>query len=131
MLKPKQFKPNSGEWKSDRRFNGRAAIDNMYDDTWRKYALKFLEINKNCYSCGEKSQVVDHLLPHKGDQKLFEQTDNHLPLCHRCHNTVTALFDRHHKKNSKLNIDKLKWLAANRMRYCVATKVFVLPKYGD
>lgn len=29
--------------------------------------------------------VVDHVIPHRGDQALFWDTSNWQPLCRRCH----------------------------------------------
>jgi len=127
MQKPKQFKPNHGG--VGPKFNGRSAIDAMYDSVWTKYSQAFLAINKNCYSCGERSEATDHLIPHHGDKYLFEKTDNHIPLCHRCHNTITSLFDRRHRPGTTID-PKLKWMALNRSRNMVEGRVKVLPRYG-
>ena len=133
MLKPKQYisPQKSGQWKPAKAYNGRAKIDAMYDEAWARYSKAFLTINKTCYSCGVKSEVVDHLVPHKGDEKLFKKLDNHIPLCHRCHNTVTSLFDRNHKPGNKDITPKLKWLAKSRERFFNGSKVYVLPTYGE
>ncbi len=32
--------------------------------------------------------MVDHKIPHKGDQKLFWDRDNWQPLCKACHDSV-------------------------------------------
>ncbi len=127
MLKPKSFQPKHGT-SNNKSYNGRAKSDALYDSDWEKYRGRFLFINNKCYSCGEKSTVCDHMVPHKGDETLFKKTDNHLPLCARCHNTITAKFDKYFRPGSMIT-EKLKWMAANRLRNCVETKVRVLPSY--
>ena len=82
MQRSKQFKPSRGT--GSKKFNGRAAIDAMYDETWERYRRSYLNINRYCYCCGKDATVVDHLVPHKGDEMLFKKTDNHIPLCAKC-----------------------------------------------
>ena len=36
---------------------------------------------------------VDHITPHRGDQRLFWDQDNHQSLCHTCHSKKTARED--------------------------------------
>lgn len=126
MKRTKGFKSNISSGIS-RKFNGREEIEALYKTAdWVKYSRKFLELNPRCYSCGEPSQVTDHVVVHKGDMELFQKTDNSLPLCVRCHNTVTAKFDRYGK--SKLQ-DKLQWLASNRAIKGLSFSVKVLASF--
>lgn len=130
MKKQKSFRPiQSTGWKSKSVYNGRSALDKLYDGNWEKYRLKFLRHNPTCYSCGSKALVVDHIQPHKGDEKLFKKLDNHLPLCHKCHNTITALFDKNYIKGNTIE-PKLKWIAQNRINYQCDVRVKVLSEYG-
>lgn len=85
------------------------------NDDWRKFSAAFLEENKSCYCCGEKSQAVDHLMPHAGDTALFEKTGNHIALCSRCHNTVTSKFDRNYRVGDSVEA-KVQWLNNERAR---------------
>ena len=39
------------------------------------------------------ASVVDHIRPHKGNQVLFWDSENHQPLCEPCHNRKTATED--------------------------------------
>ncbi|WP_330164070.1 HNH endonuclease [Paenibacillus campinasensis] len=39
------------------------------------------------------STVVDHIIPHKGDPKLFWDKNNWQALCKKCHDTKTARED--------------------------------------
>ena len=130
MKKAKLFRPNLGGLGShSKKFNGRKEIDDLYDSNWSTYSKVFLTVNPLCYSCGSPSQVTDHLEPHKGDSFLFKKTDNHIPLCHKCHNTITAKFDRNYIKKEGIT-KKLKWIADNRFRNGLGFPVKVLPKYG-
>ncbi len=114
MLKPKTFKPNTTNPKA-LKFNGRAHIDAMYDEDWARHSKAFLKENPRCYACGKKSEVTDHLVPHKGDENLFWKTDNYIPLCHSCHNRITSLFDFKHVAGKPIN-EKLKWLGWSRAK---------------
>lgn len=125
----KDFKPRHAGPSGNREFNGKKEIDALYDRTWSGYRLKFLKYNPKCYACGDVATVVDHLIPHQGDVKLFKQTDNHLPLCSKCHNKITGLFDRRHVRGSGLNQNKISWLLRNRVINELTFKVRVLPSY--
>lgn len=38
--------------------------------------------------------VVDHIVPHRGDEGLFWNPDNHQALCAQCHNSAKAREER-------------------------------------
>ncbi len=111
---------------TSRSFNGRRDIDRMYDTKWEEYRKRFLAVNPKCYACNEYAIVVDHLIPHKGDEKLFKKLDNHIQLCVKCHNTVTTKFDRDYRPGNPVT-KKIEWL--NRNRTEVGARVKVLPYY--
>lgn len=55
--------------------------------------MTFLTNNPLCRMCREvgtlrKATVVDHIVPHRGNQKLFWDTSNWQPLCDHCHNSI-------------------------------------------
>lgn len=66
----------------------------LYDDRkWRKARLVFLNHNPVCVFCARDgivsgANVVDHIVPHKGDVKLFWDVDNWQALCEHCHNST-------------------------------------------
>ena len=69
-----------------------------YDARWQKYRLGFLAKNPLCVICKENnrvtlSTVTDHIIPHKGNQALFWDYNNHQALCETCHNRKTASED--------------------------------------
>ena len=105
-------------------FNNKSHIDKMYKGEWAEYSVKFLAVNTRCYCCGGKSEATDHITVHKGDFELFYSKENHMPLCHRCHNTITGKFDR--RLPQKLE-EKLKWVAMNRARNMLDFPVKVIP----
>ena len=48
-----------------------------------------------CCSClaqgyRTRASVVDHVIPHRGDWRLFVDPDNHQSLCKSCHDRKTA-----------------------------------------
>ena len=59
--------------------------------------------------------MVDHLVPHKGDEILFEKLGNHIPLCIACHNYVTGKFDYNYRVGDSIE-PKTKWLNEERDR---------------
>lgn len=71
-----------------------------YGSKWRKYRLQFLREHPIC-ECNECKKlnrillatVVDHIIPHKGDCKLFWDSNNHQAMAKRCHDRKTAKED--------------------------------------
>jgi len=97
----------------------------MYDTPeWKEYSAKFLIYNPKCYSCGDRSRVTDHIEAAKNKKELFWKIDNYLPLCSKCHNTITAFFDRYTPPRTQ---QKLEWISANRLKHEVFTKVKIVP----
>lgn len=85
------------------------------NEEWREFSTRFLKENRECYCCGERSEAVDHLIPHSGDKDLFEKTGNHIPLCNRHHNTVTGKFDYKYRVGDPVE-EKIKWLNNERSK---------------
>lgn len=128
MQKPKTFKLSRGV-QGAKIFNPNSHIDAMYKGEWEDYSKRFLAYNPRCYCCGEHSQATDHIRPHKGDPEIFWKTDNLIPLCHRCHNTITAKFDRVYVKNKEeLLHDKLKWIKGCRFFNDLTFSIKVVPR---
>ena len=66
-----------------------------YDAKWRAARKIFLGQNPLCAKCLERGMltpatVVDHILPHRGDQQLFWDQSNWQPLCKGCHDLKTG-----------------------------------------
>jgi 5-methylcytosine-specific restriction protein A len=69
-----------------------------YDSKWRKARLAYLQAHPLCVKCFERgipisATVVDHIIPHRGDYKLFWNSANWQPLCKQCHDWKTATED--------------------------------------
>jgi 5-methylcytosine-specific restriction protein A len=73
-----------------REFRGGSA-ERGYGARWRKAAKEFLAFNPLCRTCSQLATRVDHIVPHRGDQRLFWDRRNWQPLCESCHNRKTAL----------------------------------------
>lgn len=64
-----------------------SARERGYDTAWDKARAAFLAAHPWCYGCGQKATTVDHVIPHRGDHRLFWDKSNWQPLCNRCHNS--------------------------------------------
>ena len=74
----------------------RTAAKRGYDRRWRNARGTFLRRHPLCAKCSEggrlrKATVVDHVIPHKGDQRLFWDTGNWQALCKRCHDSTKQI----------------------------------------
>ena len=81
--------------KNDRAY----ASERGYGAKWQRERRKFLDSNPFCVKCYEEGHitmatVVDHIKPHRGDQKLFWDRGNWQPLCEHHHNVKTMTEDR-------------------------------------
>ncbi|WP_270387029.1 AAA family ATPase [Acinetobacter guillouiae] len=73
--------------------DGKTTSERGYGYRWQKYRLSFLQTNPLCVYCLEQNRVteakvVDHIVPHRGDQDLFWNADNHQSLCMSCHSSI-------------------------------------------
>ena len=61
----------------------------------RKKFLQAHPICVRCYAEGKitEATVVDHIIPHRGDMKLFWDKSNWQPLCEHHHNVKTMTED--------------------------------------
>jgi 5-methylcytosine-specific restriction protein A len=70
-----------------------SAAGRGYGGAWRKAREAFLSQHQRCASCGAPATVVDHITPHKGDQRLFWSRSNWQALCVVCHGRKTVRQD--------------------------------------
>jgi 5-methylcytosine-specific restriction protein A len=66
-----------------------------YGPKWRHARLAFLALHPLCVSChgqgrSASATIVDHVVPHRGDQRLFWSEANWQGLCKPCHDAKTA-----------------------------------------
>lgn len=74
------------------------AAERGYTSAWRKAAQRFLAEHPLCATCKavaivEAAEVVDHVIPHRGDLALFWDEANWQSLSKRCHSRKTAAED--------------------------------------
>ena len=74
----------------------------VYNSRWQKASKTYLAAHPLCAACLKedplrytKATVVDHIVPHRGDRKLFWDQSNWQPLCKRCHDRKTLTEDIH------------------------------------
>jgi 5-methylcytosine-specific restriction endonuclease McrA len=65
----------------------------MYNRQWRKARAAYLQAHPLCVMCSARGKltaatVVDHITPHRGDRRLFWDTNNIQSLCASCHNSA-------------------------------------------
>ena len=65
-----------------------------YDTKWDRERASFLQANPRCRLCDDPASVVDHVVPHRGDKKLFWSRSNWQPLCQHCHNSTKQAFEK-------------------------------------
>ena len=74
------------------------AHERGYTGAWQKARAGFLRSHPLCVRCLAADQtvaanVVDHIVPHKGDKVLFWEHANWQALCKPCHDRKTAAED--------------------------------------
>lgn len=56
---------------------------------WRKASEVWRQQHPHCVLCGSAAQLVDHIIPHDGDEQRFWDRSNWRSLCHKCHGKKT------------------------------------------
>ena len=77
-----------------------SSTDRGYDARWRRARARFLSEHPLC-ACPEHrgrddapvATVVDHIVPHRGDERLFWDEANWQPMAKACHDRKTAIED--------------------------------------
>lgn len=67
-----------------------------YSGKWDKARDTYLKQHPFCVRCGQAAAVVDHIVPHRGDQRLFWDKGNWQPLCVNCHSSAKQREERKH-----------------------------------
>ena len=79
--------------------DAKSTSEKGYTYRWNKARLRYLKVHPLCVRCQAKGKltkatVVDHIIPHRGDQKLFWDESNWQALCKSCHDRKTKTEDR-------------------------------------
>lgn len=64
-----------------------------YDAEWQRLSAEFLRRRPVCVTCGQPATVTDHIVPHRGNERLRLEPLNWQPLCRSCHARKTAAAD--------------------------------------
>jgi 5-methylcytosine-specific restriction endonuclease McrA len=70
------------------------AAQRGYGSAWQKYRAGYLLSHPYCVKFGKVASVVDHVKPHRGDQTLFWDKENHAALCRHCHNSYKQRLEK-------------------------------------
>ncbi|KAB2730721.1 HNH endonuclease [Brucella intermedia] len=101
--KPKSFRPShlGTVQQSQRDYEARrgSARERGYTARWDRAAAAFKRDNPLCIGCEavdrvELASVVDHIIPHKGDDALFWDQANWQPCCTKHHDIVKQYLER-------------------------------------
>ena len=70
-----------------------------YNARWQKARATYLREHPVCAYCARfgrltPASVVDHVIPHKGDSRLFWDSHNWQPLCAACHDGAKRAEER-------------------------------------
>jgi len=74
---------------------------------WRKLRQQWLAHQPHCRFCqnGTVGRVVDHIVPHKGNEELFWNTNNLQTLCQPCHDRVKQKIERRKNPPTPTGVD--------------------------
>lgn len=80
-----------GSWRTDKQTSGQRG----YNYRWQQARAQYLRAHPLCCYCEREglvtpATVVDHIIPHRGDERLFWDESNWAPLCARCHSSTKA-----------------------------------------
>lgn len=82
-------------WRKESDERRGTAAQRGYGYRWQKSSAAYLVKHELCAAHEKKGErvpamVVDHVIPHRGDMKLFWDPKNWQGLCYACHNEKTA-----------------------------------------
>ena len=104
-----------------------------YDSRWSAAAARWREYNPCCCGClaigvRREATVVDHVVPHAGDQVLFwDAASNWQSACEWHHNSIKPMLERQWRAGkipaSALRLDSKQAVALTRARHRPAVGV--------
>ncbi len=85
---------DANSWRS-----GKTTAERGYGGRWQKARERFLAKHPLCAYCEREGKVtaasvVDHVVPHRGDQALFWQKENWQSLCATCHSSTKQQIEK-------------------------------------
>ena len=83
-----------------------------YGYAWQQARLRFLQANPLCVMCQAMkpprvtaANVVDHVIPHQGDQELFWDEANLQALCKPHHDSDKQMFEKSGRTRASFDTD--------------------------
>lgn len=75
------------------------AYSRGYDRWWARQRRAHLRQSPLCVCCDANgfirpASLVDHIVPHRGDQQLFRDQTNWQSLCAECHGRIKSVIER-------------------------------------
>ena len=85
--------------KDGARAKGDGSTARGYGYKWQQARIQYLSEHPMCCYCERDGRVsaasvVDHIIPHQGDDNLFWRRSNWQPLCKPCHDSIKAKEER-------------------------------------
>lgn len=75
---------------------------NLYNNNrWRNARSIFLRNNPLCVMCGQPATVVDHSIPHRGNEEIFWDQSQLQSLCSSCHGIKTCQEDLERRRDRR------------------------------
>jgi 5-methylcytosine-specific restriction endonuclease McrA len=86
---PQRIEQSNETWRS-----GLTTAQRGYGGKWQVARLQFLNQHPLCAECQRNGHiasatVIDHIIPHRGNQDLFWDRKNWQALCKSCHDAKT------------------------------------------
>lgn len=87
-----------GTWRKP----GASSTERGYGYRWQQARSRYLQANPLCVMCREEGRitpatVVDHLIPHEGDERLFWDEGNWRAICKPHHDSEAQRKDNEYK----------------------------------
>lgn len=100
-----RLKSTGGSWR-----DGKTTNERGYTYAWQTARERFLRANPLCVYCKRKGKltaasVVDHVIPHRGDQVKFWDETNLQALCAPCHDGTKAREERGSHQRHEIGLD--------------------------
>lgn len=88
----------------------RKTAERGYGGVWQAARAAYLARHPLCVFCEKKGRiepatVVDHVVPHKGDPKLFWDRKNWQPLCKTCHDSDKQRIEKGGRPQARIGLD--------------------------
>ena len=92
--------------------NATRANQHLYNTTrWRKLRREVLTRQNTCVKCGitnaELALDIHHVIPPRGNEELFFDVDNCVPVCKSCHRVLTSSEARARKDYASASLQEL------------------------